>query len=516
MLGRFVAITGGLFLALVGWAWLRAETPSTTLSSSATSPDGYFAVDVSSAKTAIDLPGNLDGTCDLIVSSLGDPDQTFRVTLSNETEPAHTPAALREIAPLQWTRYQPTAPATAFPSSLEPHASSLKARDFHLHVTDTALEDPRGYTRVDARLATEGRNIRVYCDVQIKPAELAAGLIDEIVRLLDERIIPRSREFLGTHSDVDGDGKLAVLLTPWLGHLQGGRTSVNGFVRSSDFHPGGIAPYSNRGDVLYLNSALRPGPELAALLAHEYTHAVCCSLRQFSPRRSYGFPDEADWLNEAIAHVAERLHETGWSNLDRRVQSFLEKPHETPLVVRDYYRAGLWRDPACRGATYLFLQWCADGFGKELLHELAVNPQTGIENLETVTGRPFATLYRHWTIALHQSALPSLDLQSQLGGCQLAGPHRHFWSATDGPLELKLRGTATAFVRCTTPKSNNQRNCVVIEAPPHARLQVTIAGDTSAERPTPTSFPSSAWERTSRSSASPADPIRQTSATIEQ
>jgi hypothetical protein len=482
MLGRFVAAIGGLFLALAGWAWLRAETALERGVSGASFADGYYAVDVAGAETTIDLPAGLDEPCGLIVSSLGDSDRTFRIRIA-ETRAVCPPSRLREVAAVRWPGAQrafvPTKREVALPhseleTSTDSQNGSTVERRFHLHVTDTPLEDTRGYTQVKALLAAEGHFVRVFRDVQIKPGEIAPGLIEEIIHLLDERIIPRSRDFLGAHVDVDGDGKLAVLLTPWLGRLQGGRTSVNGFVRNSDFQPEGSAPFSNRADVLYLNSALRSGSDLTALLAHEYTHAVCCSLRRGDRNRPNGLPAEADWLNEAIAHVAERLHEAGWSNLDRRVQSYLEKPHETPLVVRDYYRSGLWRDPSCRGATYLFLQWCLDGYGPELLHALATEPQIGTEKLERVTGHPFAALFRHWTMALDAGSLPSLDLNSQLGACRLVGPHRHAWRPAEGPLELSLRGTAAAFVCPVADGSTSSGGRIVITAPAAARLQVTL------------------------------------------
>lgn len=484
MLGRLVAITGAPLLVLAGWAWLRAETdlPSPAFPPSSTA--AHYAAEVSAAVTTIHLPEDFDQGCDLIVSSLGDPDSNFQVRLSHGTVPAHAPAALREIAlirpkrtrekilPLQ--RDDSGAPSPSVSTTSAPTVAA-NARTFDLHVGDTPLEDPRGYVRVMATVVAEGRDVRVYTDTRVTPGEIASGLIEEIIHLLDERIIPRSRAFLGTHADIDGDGKLAVLLTPWLGKLQGGRTSVNGFVRSSDFQPFAAAPYSNRADVLYLNSALRPGTELAALLAHEYTHAVCCSLRGPDSGRPPGYPQEADWLNEAIAHVAERMHEAGWSNLDRRVQSFLENPQETPLVVRDYYRAGLWRDPACRGATFLFLQWCADCFGQSLLRELVNNPQTGIENIEAVTGQSFATLYRQWTLALREGALPSLSLHGQLGNCTLAGPHCQEWRPSQGALDVGLRGTATAFIHCVFPKTGDSPRRIVLDAPREAHLQVTLA-----------------------------------------
>jgi hypothetical protein len=261
---------------------------------------------------------------------------------------------------------------------------------------------------------------------------------------------------------------------------------VNGFVRSGDFQSHTPIPFGNQADILYLNSAVRPGPELTALLAHEYSHAVCCSLRLAGGRHPVAFPDEPDWLNEAIAHVAEGLHGAGWSNLDHRVQSFLDRPELAPLVVRDYYRAGLWRDPGCRGATFLFLQWCVHGQGEGLLRELACDPRTGIEKLEALTGYSFSTLYRQWTIALHEGRIGTIDLHGRLGGRSLAGVHRIDWDRAAHPCALELRGTASAFVRL---RDDPSRECqrIRITAEPGTPLQVTIvqrpAGETAVPAP---------------------------------
>ena len=155
--------------------------------------------------------------------------------------------------------------------------------------------------------------------------------------------------------------------------------------------------------MLYFNSNLRPDAHLRTLLAHEYTHAVSFSLRLPSSRNPAGLRDEEDWLSEAIAHLAENLHGADWSNLDYRISRFLNDPQRFPLVVADYYRAGLWRDHGCRGATYLFLRWCVDQYGAGLLSDLLRSPATGTRNLERATGVPFPMLYRHWTMALLES-----------------------------------------------------------------------------------------------------------------
>src|SRR5690606_27089196 len=109
------------------------------------------------------------------------------------------------------------------------------ARTFHLHVTEGPLDDPRHYAPIEGLSVAEGRTVRVFLDRQMSPRALFPGLLDEIVRLMDDDIVPRTREVLGTHRDVDGDGRFAILLTPWLARLQGGRTSLGGMVRGDDF-----------------------------------------------------------------------------------------------------------------------------------------------------------------------------------------------------------------------------------------------------------------------------------------
>jgi hypothetical protein len=474
MLGRCVAVIAGLLVGLSAWVARQEESAGDepAICRGAASGAGY-AVDVS-GPTTIELPAGLADRCALIVSSLGPYDRLLRVRLSTESDQARGGAPLREVPALDWSSRP--APITPQAGEAAPNAGAPRSparRTVHLHVAQTPLEDPRGYTRVAATLLREGRLVSVYGDDQLRSGEIAAGLVDEIVARLDEEIIPRSRAILGVHRDIDGDGRLAILLTPWLGRLQGGQTPVNGFVRSGDFQRETPIPFGNQADILYLNSAVRPGPELTALLAHEYTHAVCCSLRLAGRRYPAALPDEPDWLNEAIAHVAEGLHGAGWSNLDHRVESFLDCPQQAPLVVRDYYRAGLWRDPGCRGATFLFLQWCVHGRGEGLLRELACDPRTGVEKLEALTGHPFSVLFRQWAIALHEGRIGTIDLHGHLGGRSLAGVHTVDWNRAAHPCELELRGTACAFVRVRGDSAPECRR-IRITAEPGTPLQVTI------------------------------------------
>jgi hypothetical protein len=256
-----------------------------------------------------------------------------------------------------------------------------------------------------------------------------------------------------------------VLLTPRLAALAGGSTPVEGLVCPSDFRIDLERPFSNRADVMFLNSSLATGTHLQTILAHELAHVVACSERFSRNAASAGVPDQEDWLNEGIAHVVESLHGGDGSNLDQRIGDYLAAPHLSPLVVEDYYRSGLWRHPGCRGATFLFMRWCVDRFGSELLREVVRRPERGPEVLEAVTGVPFPEVFRRWTMSLSDAE---------------DGPSRQpeiiRWHVDQKPPGLILRGTATCLLELTPAKQPGPGR-ITITGPPGAKLQITIRRD---------------------------------------
>jgi hypothetical protein len=286
---------------------------------------------------------------------------------------------------------------------------------------------------------------------------------------------------LGRCLDVDRDGRFTLLFTGWLGRLQGGKVSLGGFVRGSDFCRDLAAPYGNGCDVMYLNTDLRPGPYLRTVLAHEYAHAVAVSARLAGPPGAEPGEEES-WLNEAVAHLAEDRYGYGWENLDYRVSAFLNGPERCRLVVPDYYGSGLWRDPGTRGATYLFLRWCADRHGDELAARLIQSDLSGVANLEAATQECFADLFRQWTAALALSGtnlaaadlapLRQIDPRRPLGGRLLCGPRQDEVPLAGGRHEVALAGTSAAYVLLHSPAAARSR--LTVAAEPGADLQVSL------------------------------------------
>jgi hypothetical protein len=368
----------------------------------------------------------------------------------------------------------------SYPAAAEPP----RRRTFYLFVRDGEFQDPAAYATVQGDLQAAGRHCQVYLDHDNPDPAALVPTVADIVHTFDEEVYPRTGQVFGHAVDVDRDGRFTVLLTGWLGKLQGGRVSLGGFVRGSDFYPDLAAPFGNRCDMMYLNTTLQPGPHLRTLLAHEYTHAVVFSEHVFGDylpdaRRE----DEEAWLNEGLAHLAEDLHGYSWSNLDYRVSAFLAAPERYRLVVPDYYRAGLWRNPGSRGATYLFLRWCLGRHGEDLPARLVQSNLHGVDNLEAATREPFDDLFRQWSAALLLAGSnlgpepahpfgPRLDPRRPLAGRLLAGPRFAEVGLAGDRHELQLAGTSAAYVLLHSPAEARTR--VTVTAESGTALQVSL------------------------------------------
>ncbi len=108
----------------------------------------------------------------------------------------------------------------------------------------------------------------------------------------------------------------------------------------------------------------------------------------------------------------------------------MNQPERYQLVVDDYYAADLFRSHGNRGSTYLFLRWCADRYGPDLLATLAGSNLRGIANLEAASGATFADLFRRWSIALYD------------GGVAPTGPARVMPATPEDVTSIKLAGAS--------------------------------------------------------------------------
>lgn len=265
-----------------------------------------------------------------------------------------------------------------------------------------------------------------------------------------ELVLPTDTAYFGPPADIDGNGRLLVLLTPRVNDLTppGSEARVGGFflpLDLADAGPGGrglpgaggaTCPASNEGELLYLatpdpEGAFGPPLDRAGALrnarsigAHELEHLLSAEQRLIFG--DGGFDDlQRIWLAEGMAHLAEEVvghaavaTEPG-SNLDfgdfrdsrdrleafnvfhlqnfGRLQLFLRSPARTPaLAAVDPRGAASLR---MRGFAWLFSRWLADrhaaGQETRLFRELSRGGEAhlkGVENVESVTGRSWREL----------------------------------------------------------------------------------------------------------------------------
>jgi len=333
-------------------------------------------------------------------------------------------------------------------------------RTFHLPVRDGDPASPSNYAAVRARLRAFSPTVQVYVD----PADfdrIDDATIRDAVDTFDDRIRPAARDRIGLAEDADHDGRFAILFSGWLGHLADGKLAVDGYVRGADLEPSQAPPIGNRADVMYLNAAMRSGPHLRTVMAHEYTHAVTYGRKALGPAHR----DEEGWLDEGLAHLSEDLHGFSRTNLDYRVAAFLSAPERFRLLVEDFGSADTIRSHGHRGAAYLFLRWCADHHGPDLFGRLVRSERRGVANIEAETGRSFAWLYRALSVDLFLAAItPGSPAESV--------PPRASRIVPDGSEDVAtLNATTTHYAIIEGSKSGAVE--VEVEGPPGASLQVT-------------------------------------------
>ena len=447
----------------------RSQTTPHSHVTTQLAPQTFYAASVDGNRAVFDLPQCSDDYL-LIVSDLS-VSGPHSVSLSTETISRVTmrtdrPLECADCRPLQFKGSDQ--PLCNRQSESDAHGIKTNgitaARHFDLHVYGSDTKNADEYVRIAAYPLAQSPRVIIYLDEQQKPDNSIKSLSQAIIDLLENELLDPIQADLGEIRDVDQNGRLVVFLTPWLNRLQAGKTSLQGFVRRADFIDSANAPFSNRCDMLYINSSVEES-SLPALLAHELTHGVCCS-------RAVSIRD--DWLNEGIAHLAEATYSKDWSNLDHRVSEFLEHPAHFPLVVPDYYAAGMWRNHGCRGAAFLFLNWCRNQH-PALLPELVNSPQTDFACVEKLLSQSFSELYRGWTMSLARESFWSTPEQgsplcSPLGRFGLAGIRTINIGEQNSTATTNIHSTASAYYR-VNPADKPQRIRVVAEY--GAVLQIT-------------------------------------------
>ena len=334
----------------------------------------------------------------------------------------------------------------------------------------------------------------------------------------------------GEPLDIDGNGKVNVLYTRAVNELtaSGSSSYIGGFFFGRDLFPknGGVllgtsfgtstCVGSNQGEMFYM---LAPDPNgevngnrravdfvkgvTVATLAHEFEHLINASRRLYT-NGGGGWPQEASWLDEGLAHIAEELsyYDATGSAPGRNIgiddirssQASLEAfnayqnsnlgrsiTHLQTVVDNSPY--DLDTDLGTRGAAWWLLRYSAErrGGDQAAYWRALVNSTTrGLPNLQAAYGPNVQGLVRDWNVHLFTDDLPgtvapytgaSWNFRSIIAALQRNGqpaypqyPLAVTVVSTDGTTDLTLRPGSAAYVRFGVASGNTGSVRVLVQA----------------------------------------------------
>ncbi|HEY2030879.1 MAG TPA: hypothetical protein VGH20_16900 [Myxococcales bacterium] len=280
-------------------------------------------------------------------------------------------------------------------------------------------------------------------------ANYAPDFVTQLGAAYETNVWPADTQAFGAPTDVDGNGRIIVLLTHELGaHLNGGW--LIGYFGNADLtnarddSSGCGGNGSNHGEIVYLNDVLNgaangwSATDLSSsiypeTLAHEIQHLL--NLAHRCVEKSCDGPAPT-WLNEGLSKVAEDLAGYGWNSAIGRGEGaryLARATADAALRGYDGRSLTLWEgDPIGNyQGVHSFLRFFADRQGAQVATQLALGG-----DVETVLGRPWPRAMAEWASALLLSNEPSASFN-------YSGPA---WSPLHErlrPLDVRTPGTAS-------------------------------------------------------------------------
>ena len=347
------------------------------------------------------------------------------------TQVATHPATAQERIDRMMRRLErDIAPAVAAQDN-EPDAVVLQALELNSIRRFQVISDlgtdgasPKFATSI-SRLRYIGDHILIYVDERSVSA-LTATELNSIGELFDNRLYALAANRFGSESDLDANGKVIVLMTPYVNGLVTRTECQQDSFVAGYFYPNDLYlrnANSNKGEIFY---TLVPDPAgtyscphgpafirrlIPGTFIHEFQHMI--SFNQHVLARSGSSEDV--WLNEGLSLIAEetagRYYEERFPPQVGQVFSdsaamFLE---EIMLHAFDYIFASKahsvttfdgFGDLEERGAAWLFLRWLGDQKGDQVYSRLVQTRTTSIENVQGKTGENFAALFGDFALAV--------------------------------------------------------------------------------------------------------------------
>ena len=233
-------------------------------------------------------------------------------------------------------------------------------------------------------------------EIDFEPEDLA-NLAEDFER----KIYPTNREIFGSEwsPGVDSDVHLTILFARDLG-------GVGGYFSSTDSSTREIEPFSNEMEMFYLSAdyTYLDDEFTYGVLAHELQHMIHWNIDR----------NESAWITEGLSELAVELngYDTG---------GFSYMFAMNPDLQLNFWPGNDQGDSSPHyGASYLFMRYLNQRYGKDSIMELVASPMNGFESIDEVIGKfdirdnkPITSeqIFQEWSIAnyLNGASDPRID-----------------------------------------------------------------------------------------------------------
>lgn len=235
-------------------------------------------------------------------------------------------------------------------------------KDFFVINTENQFEIPH---TIRANIIHSGEKWVLWQDSSHE--QLSQDVLQACIENIEQLVIPRAEILWGEWADIDGDGKIAILLSPTINEEKvaiGFFNPADLFTNDTDKNSESYNPYSNEMDIVYVavpdttESGNYSIPSISATIAHELTHAITFNKKTFSHivTGNANRTQEELFLDEGWSHLSETLCGFGISGGNIHFfDMFLDNTGAYSFCSDNMYGQG---DSAeRRGAMTLFLSW---------------------------------------------------------------------------------------------------------------------------------------------------------------
>jgi hypothetical protein len=398
---------------------------------------------------------NQDADFYVVIVNSGEADLGYQLWYTN-ADAAARPSVTPPKHPRSSPRSRSFVPAHVVPDmpvfeTVTPYAEGdigIATQEFHVR---DDMDHADSYAVVDATLWAIGTSVAIWVDndAAIDWDYTCDGVVDEIdprnaygfdncdlgdiATIVDANIYANLTTLFGVPSDVNGDGRVTVLITPVLNAMP--RNAEDPDVRDSivasyadpavDLSPYDPTsnPGSNEQEVIYVfapdpngyyNAFHRTSVEeytsmsLAGQTAQMLEHLISYNYHVISGEST---PEES-WVDAGLGTLAADL--TGFGAVFyAEAWDYLDAPYLYALTSME--DSGEVVPTAPKGAQYLFFRWLVDVWGTSVLADLTQTTDTGVTNVEnavsTVSGGTASMndLVLQWQIAMLTTGITQSD-----------------------------------------------------------------------------------------------------------